>query len=315
MTSEQSQASDRPAPPPAGYFMPMQQPYADDEIDLREIFGVLKSRWKIIVASVVAVTLVAGLYAFLAPKRYRADALVAPLDNSNGGGGGGMAAALGQLGGLASLAGVSVGGGGSDKDISVATLQSRALIQGLIKDGNLLPLLFEDEWDASKKAWDVESPDDVPTLLDGSDLFEKKILKVSEDKKTGLVTVEVEWTSPELAAQWTNQLVSRANVSLQQRALAESEHHLKFLQDQLQQTSLVDVRQSIFTLVENELKNSMVAKGNDQYAFKVIDPAVVPEKKVWPKRGLILVLGFFAGLFLSVVGVLAWHSLSSTRES
>jgi len=293
--------------------MTYEQRFDDGEIDLREIFNILKAHWKFIIASVVIVTVISGIYAFTATKRFRADTLVAPLDNTNGGGGGGMAAALGQFGGLASLAGVSIGGG-SDKDISIATLQSRVLIQGLIKDENLLPVLFADQWDATKKAWDVEDQDDAPSLLDGSDLFEKKILKVSEDKKTGLVTLEIEWTSPELAAHWANALVSRANTALQQKALSESEHHLTFLQDQLQQTSLVDVRQSIFTLVENELKNSMVAKGNDQYAFKVIDPAVVPEKKVWPKRGLILVLGFFAGFFLSVVAVLAYNSFTSDRE-
>lgn len=297
---------------PAGYFAPMYPTETDDEIDFHEIVSTLLSHWKIIAGVVLIFTLVAGLYAFLAPKKFKADTLIAPYDSNSSAGAGGLSQIAGSLGGLASLAGVNLNSGG-DKDVSIATLQSRALVVGMIKDENLLPVLFDDQWDAEKKVWRVDAPEDAPTLLDGFDLFQKKILKVSEDKKTGLVTLEMEWTSPELAAHWANELVRRANAELQQKALKESDHHIEYLQNQLQQTSLVDMRQSIYSLLENEFKSAMVAKGNDQYAFKVIDPAVVPEKKVWPKRGLILVLGFMAGLFFSTVGVLVHNSWNASK--
>ncbi|TXH04126.1 MAG: hypothetical protein E6R07_09305 [Nevskiaceae bacterium] len=292
--------------PTVAYLMPMAPSAVDDEIDLRELLSTLYAHRKVIVAITVLFVILAGVYAFSTPKRFRADTLVAPYD-SNQGNGGGLSQIAGSLGGLASLAGVSLSGGG-DKDVSIATLQSRDLVLSLIKDENLLPILFADQWNESKKAWDVSDPRDVPTLLDGYVLFQKRILKVSEDKKTGLVTLEIEWTDPQLAAHWANEMVRRANAELQKKAVDDSDRHIAYLENQIQQTSLVDMRQSIYSLLENELKTAMVAKGNDQYAFKVIDPAVVPEKKIWPKRALILVLGFMAGLFFAIVGVLAHHS-------
>ena len=45
------------------------------------------------------------------PNQYKATALLAPAQSS----GGGLSGALGQLGGLASLAGVSIGGGESSE--------------------------------------------------------------------------------------------------------------------------------------------------------------------------------------------------------
>lgn len=299
--------------PTMAYLMPMTASATDDEIDLRELLSVLKARRRAIALVVALFVLFAGAYAFLAPKRFKADTLVAPYDSSQGNGGG-LAQLAGSLGGLASLAGVNLSGGG-DKDVSIATLQSRDLILGLIKDENLLPVLFADQWIEDKKAWDVDDPKDAPTLLDGYDLFQKKILKVNEDKKTGLVTLEIEWTDPEQAAHWANEMVRRANAELQKKAVDDSDRHIAYLENQIQQTSLVDMRQSIYSLLENELKTAMVAKGNDQYAFKVIDPAVVPEKKVWPKRALILVLGFMGGLFFAIVGVLAHHSWVSGASS
>ena len=76
-------------------------------IDLRELFNAL---WleKIKIIAIIAVFAVASIiYALSVPDQYRASALLA-LAQSDGGD---LSGALGQLGGLASLAGVSLGGG------------------------------------------------------------------------------------------------------------------------------------------------------------------------------------------------------------
>lgn len=304
-TASQQQSTEQPRAP-IGYFVPFGHMENSDHVDLVSVINLLWANVRFIALFVFLAVLFAGVYAFTTPKQFKADTLIAPNDSNSASGTGGLASLAGALGGLASLTGVNLGTGG-DKDVSIATLQSRALIENLIRDENLLPVLFADKWDENQKAW--LDPEHAPTLLDGFNVFQKKVLKVTEDKKTLLVTVEVEWTSPQLAAHWANELVRRTNLELQQKALRDSDHHVEYLQGQLQQTSLVDMRQSIYALLENELKNAMVAKGNDQYAFKVIDPAVVPEKKVWPKRALILVASFLGGLFVSSMGVLAYNSL------
>lgn len=44
----------------------------------------------------------------------------------------------------------------------------------------------------------------------------------------------------------------------------------------------------------------MLAKSREEYSFKIIDPPVVPEERIKPKRRLIVMLGFIIGFFLAV---------------
>ena len=77
----------------------------DDEIDLRELFSVLWRGKKVIIAITAVFAVGSVLVALLIPNQYKASALLAPAQSD----GGGLSSALGQLGGLASLAGVSIG--------------------------------------------------------------------------------------------------------------------------------------------------------------------------------------------------------------
>jgi len=52
----------------------------------------------------------------------------------------------------------------------------------------------------------------------------------------------------------------------------------------------------------------MIAEGSKDYAFKMIDPAVVPEVKTKPKRFLIIGVGFALGFIISSLYALAKQS-------
>jgi uncharacterized protein involved in exopolysaccharide biosynthesis len=53
---------------------------------------------------------------------------------------------------------------------------------------------------------------------------------------------------------------------------------------------------------------------NQEYVFKTLDPAVVPEEKAKPKRALIVVLGGILGGMLGVMLVLLRHALRRERK-
>ena len=61
----------------------------------------------------------------------------------------------------------------------------------------------------------------------------------------------------------------------------------------------------------------MLAKVRDDYAFRVIDPAVTPEEGrfVRPKRLLLLAAGIVFGAFLCVFAVLLRASWSGVEEA
>lgn len=276
----------------------IRQGHYGDEISLADIVAAFAARKWLIAALTLLFGTVGIIAAFVITPTYRAEIVVSPVEGSSSKSG--LSALAGQLGGLASLAGVSLSGGG-DKSEAIATLRSRALTENYIRQQDLLPILFAKKWDASNKQFYRNAQGKIPTLWDGNKLFAKEIRTVAEDKKTGLVTLGIEWEDPAKAAQWANDLVKLANQTLRDRAITESNRNLTYLNEQLGKTSVVELRQAIFRLIETEVKNVMVANGSEEYAFKVIDPAVIPEERFGPQRKLIVLLGFSSGLILSTL--------------
>ncbi|EJG0529715.1 LPS O-antigen length regulator, partial [Vibrio parahaemolyticus] len=118
----------------------------DDEIDLRELFKALwKGKW-IIIATTFIFAIGSVFYAMSLPNIYKADALLAPAESSNGGG---LSKMAGQLGGLAALAGVNIGGSEtSQTELAVQVMMSRQFIEYYINKHNLLvPLMAAKGWD------------------------------------------------------------------------------------------------------------------------------------------------------------------------
>ena len=125
-------------------------------------------------------------------------------------------------------------------------------------------------------------------------------MTLKNDSKTGLYTLAIDWKDPKLATQWANELVKRINFHQKQAAIDEAKKSIAYLKNQLNETSVVEMRQAIFRLIEAQTKNIMLANVRDEFAFKVIDPAVVPEKPIKPKKKLIAMLGTIVGFMLGV---------------
>lgn len=287
----------------------------DDEIDLFELWNtILEFKWSILLIAFLGFAAATALGYIMTPK-YRAEALAAPADEGKGGSG--LASLAGQFGGLAELAGVNLGGSGGGKEAAIAYLQSRVFIESFIKEKNLLPVLYANKWDAAANKWKVEDPKDVPTLWAAHQFFTKKVVAVSVDKKTGLITLSVEWKDREQAVDWANDLIKRANASLRQKAIADAETSLAYLEKELQRTSIVEVQQAIFRVMESQIKTKMMANVQEQFAFKIIDPAALMNEGAYvkPKRQLMMVLGLFGGLVSGVLLAFVRKAIQKRRTS
>lgn len=276
-----------------------------DEISLQELATALWSHRILILVLTSLFTAAAVTTAFLLPVKYQATALLSPVDsNASGGKLGGAGALLSQFGGLAALGGLSLGGGG-EKDESIATLQSAALTEAFIADKQLLPTLYPRKWDSTRQTWNTSDPDDIPTLWKAEQKFRKKIRSVDIDKRTGLVSLTIEWSDPKQAAEWANELVLRTNRTLRDRAIEISRRNLDYLNGQLGKTSVVELQQALYSLIESEIKKIMIAQGSEEFAFKIIDPARVAEERSSPMRAMITFVGAFAGIMLGMIIALA----------
>jgi uncharacterized protein involved in exopolysaccharide biosynthesis len=211
--------------------------FAGDTISLRQIWQILWKGKGIVIASTIIFAVGSVAYALLAKEIYRAEVLLVPAAEQS-------APSLGgQLGGIAALAGVNVGDG---KDVeALAVLQSRKFARDFIEQLDLLPVFFEKNWDVANKRWVQEDLNEIPDVRDGVKLFHEKVLSVSEERSTGLVTLAVEWTDPDIAAAWAGILVERLNDRLREKALQEAETNVAYLQSELASTTLVTLQESI----------------------------------------------------------------------
>ena len=184
----------------------------------------------------------------------------------------------------------------------VATLNSRKFLRSFIQQNKLVPILFEEIWDAVNQTWLIESAEDEPSEQKAIELF-KACLSVDEDKKTALITLSISWKDPEVAAQWANDLVKQLNEQLREQAIADSKKRIGYLEQELAKTTLQDMRAVLYNLLESEKQKAMLANVNEDFALEVIDPAVAPETREKPKRKLIVALGGACGGFLGIFAV------------
>ena len=286
----------------------------DDEIDLRELFTALWLYRRLIGIITATTTILALIYALLTPNQYQATAVLAPTQQD----GGGLSAALSQFGGLASLAGINlVDSKGNEVRIAQQVMQSRSFIEQFIKQSGIaVEVMAVKGWDANadrliidsdiysstNRQWTRTPPKGRAAEPSPWELYEvfEEMLSVSEDKKSGFVTVSIEYFSPYLAKQWVDNYILAVNLYLQQRKLRRINKNIQYLEEQIEITSVAEMRQIFFTLIEEQIKSKMLVEASPDYAFITVSEAMVPEEKSQPKRGLIVILAALLGIMLSV---------------
>ncbi|AHX33513.1 lipopolysaccharide biosynthesis protein [Aeromonas hydrophila subsp. hydrophila AL09-71] len=297
----------------------------EDEIDLRELFAALwRGKWWIVASTLVGAG-IAVIFALSLPNIYHSEALLAPSTEQQGGG---LAAMAAQFGGLASLAGVNLsGGGGLDKTaIAVEIGKSRQFLSHFIRQHQLeVPLMAvikadkvtgellvdKNIYDVDTKKWVREVPPSKsvePTDWELVKAF-RALASISQDTKSGLVTVAVEYYSPETAKQWVDWLVADLNEGMKLRDQTDAIRNISYLKAQLEKTPVADMQKVFYQLIEEQTKTLMLTEVNQEYVFKTLDPAVVAEEKAKPKRALIAVLGTLLGGMLGVMIALVRHSI------
>jgi uncharacterized protein involved in exopolysaccharide biosynthesis len=122
------------------------------------------------------------------------------------------------------------------------------------------------------------------------------------DGKSGLVVVHIDWKEPVAAASWANDIVERLNLEMRRRALSDSDKAMSYLRNELERTPDLATREALSRLIEGQAKSRMYANVTEEYAFKVVDRAMAPDRDepLKPKRSLLLLIGVFIGL---VVGI------------
>ena len=294
----------------------------DDDIDLRELFGALWAGSRKIIAITAVFAFVSVIYALSLSDQYKATVLLAPAQSD----GADLSGALGQLGGLASLAGVDIGSGdSSEAQMAQEIMKSWSFIDVFIAENNISVEVYaaegwsrgsnelqidDDIYDAETKTWLVENDNTgevgPPSSWVLFQAFSERLV-VSENKKSGLVSVSIEYYSPQIAKQWLDMYVAAINAHMQQRQMEKVTNNINYLQAQIEKTSIAEMQEVFYTIIAEQTKNKMVAEASPEYAFVAVSPSMVPEEKSQPQRAFICILGTLLGGMLSVMLVLVMH--------
>jgi uncharacterized protein involved in exopolysaccharide biosynthesis len=263
-------------------------------VNVISILAVLWNYKWLVAALTVGCTVAAVWIAMTTPFVYRAEVTITPVSTTDNG----VGALGGRLGSLAGLAGVNLTQNGPTAE-SQAVLRSRKLTEIFIARHKLQSRILGNAPEQS--------------LWLAVDRFRQLVLSFRQEKDNGTTIVTIKWKDPREAATWANDYVALANEILRDRAIEDSTRNIKFLNEQISKTSVVEIQKVMFGLVESETKNHMLASTRTEYAFTVVDPAVTPEQRDWPRRGLMTLTGLAIGLALGTFVALALNFWRSHR--
>jgi hypothetical protein len=295
--------------PPAGYFLvvpPVDDEDANDAIDLWKIAAILWSHWKLLLFSVLFSAGVAAAISLQLRNVYHAQAVVAPTQESSNGGN----SFKSQLGGIAELAGIDLGGGGGRKVEAMATLMSPGFVRDFILKNDLMPILYAERWDLNTKNWRKGAT--PPTM----EMMVKMFIgrrTVVENSKSGLLTISIDWYSPDLAAKWTNGMIDMVNERMRTRDIATASSSLEYLGREMTNANAVELRLAISHLIETQVNNEMLANVQRDYAYHFIDAAVPSQTRSGPKRTLITIGGAVIGLLLALAYIILRRRIARSR--
>ena len=231
------------------------------------------------------------------------------------------------MGGLAALAGISVGGGNtSEAEIAQRIMQSWSFIEDFINsnnltvqvfaakgwDKNLDELIIDDEmFNFANNQWLLEDERGQLGPPNSWDVYKKfsKRLEVSEIRKSNLLSVSIEHYSPYIAKKWVDMYVAAINLHMQNRQVIKTTKNIDYLEAQIQKTSIAEMRKVFYSIMEEQTKNKMLAEATPEYAFVVVSPTMIPEEKSQPARASLCILITSLGAMFSCLLILVIHRL------
>ncbi len=292
-----------------------------DQLNLKELIGILlNKRWTIIIGTFL-VALASIIYSLMIPNTYRAEAVLAPVDDSSSE----LASLASKFGGLANLAGINLGGNKlSDQILAIEILKSRQFITDFIEKYQLaVPIIAAEGWDdqsdslvidpdiynSETKTWvrNVRLP--LQTIPTGEELHTEflDMLNIEQKDKSGLYVISIDYLSPTLARVWVDNLILEINEYMRNRDINEAELSLTYLNNELENTSVAKLQDVFYQLIEEQMQIAMLAKVRHEYVFTTVDPATVPEKKIKPQRAFIVILSTMLGFIVLVSSILVIH--------
>ncbi len=306
------------------YIPVPQMDMEENEIDLLELWNTIwKGKWFIMGFTLICTLIAVFVTLFVLSVTYKSDIVLQPTETGSQSG----------LSALAASLPISLPmGSGGDKNVNIVSfLESRTIKQRLIEKYDLLPKFYSDLWDPENNKWQVDDPEDAPTILKAVQKRFKGIYSVKMDDETGLITISWIDEDPEFTKLMLDRTVQELKYFLEneyesdakrerifvESQLNASEKELEYWEKQIPSDKLTLSKiqrervaaQTVYTELRKQLELSKISEVKEIIRFKVLDQAFVPEQKFKPKRAFICALtivvsGFFSIFIIFFMGII-----------
>tara|TARA_A100001015_G_scaffold315947_1_gene429030 strand:+ start:788 stop:1708 length:921 start_codon:yes stop_codon:yes gene_type:complete len=233
---------------------------------------------------------------------------------------------------IASFAGVNLGGEGQKQaHFVIETIKSRKFLKDLLEfDGVLESIMAPDSYnkisgklsfngdlfDSQTRTWVREENQPfgvVPSYIEAHELY-SDMLKITLDEDTGFVKLGFEHISPVFSKKMLDLIVNQVNYKLREKTIKESQNAIQFLTAEISSSNSLETRDSIATLIKDNLENQVRAKVKEDFIISQIEPAYVPVIKSKPNRTLIVIFGTFVGFLIGSIVVLLRFFYSGSSQ-
>lgn len=301
---------------------PMSQIQAQSFTSLSDVLQALWQNKIKLVLGFIFGALMGAAIAYSMPEMYRSQAILFPSSSSSGSNLGGLA---GQIGGLASIAGVDLGEDQNDNTtLAIEILNSHKFIIEFINNNDLSVPLFaykgfdfkgnealidnsvydeiKGEWHRKPDVLGSKKPNDFQLVKEFRNQFD-----VSQDKVTGMITVTFDNPSPQVAQLVVQKLVASVNKSVRERDIDQAEKSIEYLRAELANTSVFEMRKMFSQLIEEQTSKLLLAKVKTDYVFETVDPPLSTLKPNTPNKPLIIIVMSFIGLIMMASYILIFR--------
>jgi capsular polysaccharide biosynthesis protein len=265
----------------------------DDEIDL---FGLIQTlgeeKWLLFGFPFLCACVAAVISLNITPMYTAKATFIVPDKQSSA-----ASAVLDQLGGLGGLAGSLTK---SPTEMYVAFMQSVTVQDQVISELNL------------KQRYQTTTQEDTRNRL-------LSLVKITTDKKSGLIVIEAQDESPDIAARLANSYLKPFRTVLNRMSLEEAHLRRDFF---AQQIAVISQRPFRDPFAQSALMSSMIkqyeaARIDETREFQILFPVDVaksPERRSSPKRvQLVLIVGF-ATFFATLLWIFIKRTLRNLQS-
>ncbi len=286
------------------------------DTDIRELMSLIWLNKIKILSFAFIIFIISFIYSHTLVDKYKSEAILMISDQSDS-----SSQIPSSYSSFANIAGISIPQSNSENKINLGleVMLSREFLYRFIKNRNLaVPIMAAQElnedngkliidqsiYDTNKNIWVSNKYDtNGPSIHEVYEEF-LTYLAIEKDKLTGFISISITSPSPVNSRDWVTFLVEDINSVTKNKDLNDSNKALAYLNEQVSKTSLTELREVFYSIIESELRTKMLASISDEYLFSVIDKPIIAEEKESPNRIFISIVGFLMGLILSLTYVL-----------